>query len=194
MKNYAKNARERALVENRYKNSAAWVDSLLGMFFDALETSGRLEKSIVIVTGDHGEAFWEHGVGTHGSDLGREQTEVALAMRLPGQRAQRFSGVFSLMDVMPTVLGTLKQQAEHPKGWTPKRNYAVSFQGWNERGFRFGLTGERATVLLELDRARPAEARRLAVREVTGVESAVGEWFLREWPKMRDDLPFLEFK
>jgi membrane-anchored protein YejM (alkaline phosphatase superfamily) len=88
-------------LETRYWNSVAWVDSLLGEFFDALKESGRLDRSMVIITGDHGEAFWEHESGTHGSSLMSEQMEVVFAMHLPRTQAlqqKSVDGIFSLMD------------------------------------------------------------------------------------------------
>ena len=74
-RDYKEDANARELLENRYKNAAAWVDSLLGKFLSTLTTAGRMDNSIII-TGDHGEAFWEHGVGSHGSQLDGEQLEV----------------------------------------------------------------------------------------------------------------------
>ena len=94
----------RAALMNRYRNAVAWVDVLLGKALDAIQASGRMGSSYVVVTGDHGEAFWEHGAGTHGTDLSREQVEVGFAMKVPGMAPRHFDGVFSLLDVMPTVL------------------------------------------------------------------------------------------
>lgn len=217
MKNYHKDLAARRLVENRYKNSAAWVDSLLGKFLDALQASGRFNRSIVIVTGDHGEAFWEHGMGTHGSDLGPEQLEVAFAMRFPGARPARFHTVFSLLDVMPTVLANLGATPAPDAGLdgfafqdraadaSPRdRGYALTFQGWNERAFRFVLTDASKRVLLELDRRDPLECRRLAVKDVTLGQtretlteqgnSAAYQALLADLPRITERIPFLQFR
>jgi glucan phosphoethanolaminetransferase (alkaline phosphatase superfamily) len=179
---YEKRQDARRSVINRYKNAVAWIDSLLGRFFHALEQSGRANDAILVITGDHGEAFWEHGSATHGSDLGAEQLEVAFAMKLPGQAARRRSGVFSLLDVMPTVLyavglggvamdGTPEQvqtarTASTPVGAvlpTPER-VALTFQGWNERAYRFAATTEQRRLLFELDSVDPLEAKRLVLK------------------------------
>ena len=103
-RDYEGSASARQAVVNRYKDSVAWVDSLLARLFQALERTHRMDDSVIVVAGDHGEAFWEHGAATHGSDLGAEQLDVGFAMKLPREAPARKSGVFSLLGVMPTVL------------------------------------------------------------------------------------------
>lgn len=220
-KPYQEDTKARELLENRYRNSAAWVDTLLGKFLGALAAAGRMESSILIVTGDHGEAFWEHGVGSHGSQLGREQLEVALAMRFPGEAPQHFDGVFSLLDVMPTVLYSLgydpagdrvlagaplqKRFAAPPSRALTRRGEALSFQGWNEHAFRFVLTYDDQRVLLELDKVNPLESHRLLVKQVTSLkgetEAVSGRGgtdgyrqFLGDLPRIMELLPFLDFE
>ena len=223
---YQKDPNARRLMENRYRNSAAWMDALLGRFFDALEAAGRMEESVIVITGDHGEAFQEHGPSTHGSDLGGEQLEVAFAMRLPGEAPRHFDTVFSLMDVMPTVLyhlgyepaGTdaspgqpLQRQiasagpSAPPAPERPRPGHAITFQGWNERAFRFALTYDDKRVLLELDKANPLNAHRLLVKRVStlnndtellGEEGDISAYrqFLGDMPRIMHYLSFLEFE
>jgi hypothetical protein len=49
-----------------YDGEIAYVDSELGRFFRELEKRGLYDSSLVVVTGDHGEAFFEHGFWEHG--------------------------------------------------------------------------------------------------------------------------------
>jgi hypothetical protein len=42
---------------NLYKNSAYYVDSLVGRIIDDLKRNGRLNNTMVIITGDHGQEF-----------------------------------------------------------------------------------------------------------------------------------------
>src|SRR5690606_16912864 len=46
------------LIKNRYRNAVHYIDFLFGKFWEHLP---RKEEAIVIVTGDHGEEFFEHG-------------------------------------------------------------------------------------------------------------------------------------
>jgi hypothetical protein len=215
-KNYRKDLAARELIKNRFRNSAAWVDSLLGDFFDALESSGRMGSSIVVITGDHGESFGEHGPSTHGTDLCREQLDVAFAMHVPHGTPHRFPTVFSLMDVMPTILDhagckphdgwPFPGKPFHPvPGDTPSAAHtperpAVTFQGWNENSFRFSLIQRNRCSLLELDTENPKDAKRLRIKDVSDLWPDDGSTdrnaypeFLRELPDIMENLPFLDF-
>lgn len=215
-RDYEHDATARRALFNRYKSSAAWMDTLLGRFFDALRATGRTDDSIVVVTGDHGEAFWEHGSGTHGSDLGAEQLDVGFVLRLPGQAPRHFDGVFSLLDVMPTVFFELGVDAS---SWLPgvpvqKRTggadgrllpgTALTFQGWSSQAFRFSLTEDDRRLVLELDRPNPLEARRLVIKDITDIGSAplafgdgpdaprVYHQVLRDLPTLLNAMPFVD--
>jgi arylsulfatase A-like enzyme len=49
-----------------------------------LADRGLKEKTIIVVTGDHGESLWQHGLPTHGEALYREQIHVPLIFWYPG--------------------------------------------------------------------------------------------------------------
>jgi hypothetical protein len=198
----------RRLVVNRYKNSVAWVDSLLGRTIDAIESTLRLEQSIIFITGDHGESFWEHETGTHGSNLMREQLEVGFVMKLPGRTARHSDTIFSLMDVMPTVLDELDLDSSELGGKGLRDHegsaYGITFQGWNEQAYHFSLTLPKRRLLFELDHAEPLRSQRLILADVTNLDdvSLIEEEhratddseqnFLRELPEAVDQLTFME--
>jgi hypothetical protein len=88
-------------IKNRYRNSVNYVDSLFGDFLKDLPDK---ENAIVIVTGDHGEEFLEHGHLFHGSHLTHEQTNIPLYMKF-GQRIESETPrVVSQMDIFPSLL------------------------------------------------------------------------------------------
>jgi phosphoglycerol transferase MdoB-like AlkP superfamily enzyme len=94
-------------VRNRYQNSVHWADSLVGRIIDALRESRRLEHTIVVITGDHGEEFWEHGSFGHGFfTLANEQSRVPLLMHLPGGGSTRYR-YSSHADVFPTIFDAM---------------------------------------------------------------------------------------
>jgi arylsulfatase A-like enzyme len=95
-------------VRDMYDNSLAYADQQLGRLFAALKKSGRWGSTVVAVMGDHGEAFYEHGFGAHGSQLFDEVTHVPLVIHVPSQSAARDTLPASSIDVMPTILGILK--------------------------------------------------------------------------------------
>lgn len=205
---YVHDFRARRLVINRYKNSVAWLDYLLGRAIAAIESTERLEDSIVVITGDHGESFWEHETGTHGSHLTREQVEIGFALRFPGRAARHFNTVFSLIDVMPTVLDELGLSSAGLDG-TPLRardgsTAALTFQGWNERAYHFSLTMPNRRMRFKLDQAEPLRSQRLILGDVTDLEdvsliegeqrSIDGSYHraLCELPAILAELPFME--
>lgn len=92
-------------IKNRYRNAVNYMDSLFGNFFDHLS---RKEEAIVIVTGDHGEEFFEHGHLFHNSHLTHEQTNIPLYLKFGHQsKAIQPSVLASQMDVFPTLLDYL---------------------------------------------------------------------------------------
>lgn len=66
-----------------YDLNAAWADQLLGRMLDALKRSGQWDKTLLVVTSDHGEEFGEHGQIAHGGNLGHALVEVPLVIKLP---------------------------------------------------------------------------------------------------------------
>ncbi len=95
-------------VRDMYDNSLAYADVQLGRLFDALKRSGRWDSTVVVLLGDHGEAFYEHGFGAHGSELFDEVTHVPLIIHVPSRRPSVDSLPASSIDVMPTILGILR--------------------------------------------------------------------------------------
>lgn len=66
-----------------YDNSIHWTDGVLEVLFSYLADSGYLEKTLIVVTSDHGEAFGEHGFEGHARKLYREATEIPLLLSFP---------------------------------------------------------------------------------------------------------------
>lgn len=88
-----------------YDNSIRWTDGTLNILFAYLEEFGLAEKTLVVVTADHGEAFRERGLEGHAREVYRETTEIPLFMSFPFQLAKglviptRTQGT----DVWPTI-------------------------------------------------------------------------------------------
>jgi arylsulfatase A-like enzyme len=92
-----------------YDNSILRVDSLIAVLLRYLDESGLSEKTIVVVTSDHGEAFRERGVEGHARRVYRETTEVPLILGLPFKLdpAVTVSTRSRNIDIWPTVLDLL---------------------------------------------------------------------------------------
>ncbi|MBN2360403.1 MAG: sulfatase [Deltaproteobacteria bacterium] len=90
---------------DRYDQEIAYTDSQLARLFAQLQWLGRMDKSIIVIAADHGEAFGEHGTELHGDNLFQEQIHVPLLIAAPGlPRGERFAGRVSLLDLGPTLV------------------------------------------------------------------------------------------
>lgn len=89
----------------RYDENIAYADHVVGDFLNWLDQTGRLDRSIVIISADHGESF-EHNWFLHtGPYLYNSLIRVPLLIHLPGQkRGSRISQAAEQVDLLPTIL------------------------------------------------------------------------------------------
>ena len=101
-------ARDLEHIQALYAAEIAWTDAQLGRLFDELRSKELLDRTLVVVTSDHGAEFFEHG-GIASGSLFEEQLRVPLMMRLPGvlPAGKRVPGLVSHPDLMPTILQLL---------------------------------------------------------------------------------------
>lgn len=99
----------RTLVD-RYKNGLRFADDVLHRLIDGYRDRGLLDDTLIVVVGDHGEAFDDHpGNRLHGSYLYEENLRTPLVIRassLPAG-AQRSLRPSSHVDVAATIVGLL---------------------------------------------------------------------------------------
>ena len=83
------------------------VDKQLGRLFKFLLKQGLDNRTVIVVTSDHGEEFLEHGLFGHGLTLYDESLHVPLIMRFPHllPSGVRVKGQVQLLDLFPTLLG-----------------------------------------------------------------------------------------
>lgn len=90
-----------------YEASIAVLDDDLRQLLRGLDTRGRLDNTILIVVGDHGELFGEHGINavSHGSSLYVQETLVPLIILGPGvAEGRRIAEPVTLADLPATIL------------------------------------------------------------------------------------------
>jgi arylsulfatase A-like enzyme/Tfp pilus assembly protein PilF len=131
-----------------YDAEIATSDALVGRLLDALQDDGRLDETLVVVTGDHGEMLGEHGEQTHGFFIYDPVVHIPLIMAGPGLPHREIKDQVRILDVMPTVLALLGVPAPkavqgvsllplaggqslgliaHAESWYPRYHY-----GWSE--------------------------------------------------------------
>jgi arylsulfatase A-like enzyme len=95
---------DRARVRGLYDGQIRFVDDQLQTILTGLARQGLLQNTLVIITADHGEEFWEHGNFEHGHSVYDEVLRVPLIMVGPGIPAGRAKAPVSLVDIAPTIL------------------------------------------------------------------------------------------
>jgi choline-sulfatase len=66
-----------------YDQAILWTDRLVSVLIDKLERMGLMNKTVIAIASDHGEAFREHGREGHAKNLYREVAQVPLIISLP---------------------------------------------------------------------------------------------------------------
>jgi choline-sulfatase len=87
-----------------YDGTVAWSDDLVGRLAEALRSRGVLDRTLVVVTSDHGEALGDHGEDVHGYFVYEATLRVPLVMRGPGiAPGSVLRGVVRTIDLYPTI-------------------------------------------------------------------------------------------
>ncbi len=117
---------------NRYRNSLGYVDAQIARVIAALAARGVLERTVVIITGDHGEEFGENGFVTHNSAFDRWQVRPLMVAHVPGVAPGPIDRPTSHIDVPVTILSAI--------GFPPP------YDAWTQ-GIPFGATTDRDHVV-----------------------------------------------
>jgi len=100
----------------RYDGEVAFVDHHVGRLLEALEKQTYAERTAIILTSDHGEAFGEHGMIRHGFEIWEELVRVPFIIHVPGAEPGRVKLPRSIIDVVPTILELQKLPAPSGEG------------------------------------------------------------------------------
>ena len=137
-----------------YDGEVADADEIVGALLADLRDRGRYDASLVILMSDHGESLGEHGYDEHQMFVYREDLQVPLLLKLPGNRlaGTRIATPVQLADVYATILDALGQPL--PAGIAgmslleigdetpPRPIYSESYYG----ELHFGWSGLRSLV------------------------------------------------
>ncbi len=89
------------------------ADQRFSTFVEELKKLGLLDKTIIILTSDHGTEFYEHKRFDHGFSLYDELIHVPLVIYLPGIKGGKIiKEQVRSIDLMPTILNLLKIEIE----------------------------------------------------------------------------------
>ncbi|MCK4311184.1 MAG: sulfatase-like hydrolase/transferase, partial [Candidatus Cloacimonetes bacterium] len=115
---------------NSYKNAIHFNDFEVGNVLDALEEKDLLKNTIIIITSDHGEEFYETGFWGHTSAFSKFQIKVPFILYIPDEQHRTITYLTSHIDVVPTMFELL--------GYTsPPDIYSQGQSILNEEGHDF---------------------------------------------------------
>lgn len=125
-------------VRDRYLNACHHLDTQFARVFAGLEERGLLDSTIVIITGDHGEEFREHGHWGHNSAFDDPQTRTPLLVYVPGRPPARVTRMSSHLDIpatLLTLLGITTPSEEYSLGhdlFGPVERERCVISSWND--------------------------------------------------------------
>ncbi|MDP9150290.1 MAG: sulfatase-like hydrolase/transferase [Myxococcota bacterium] len=90
-----------------YDGEVWFTDHHIGRLLDFIAAQPWGDRTAVVLTADHGEAFEEHGMNWHGVDLWEPLVRVPLVIYVPGVAGHRVKTKRSLVDLVPTLLDIL---------------------------------------------------------------------------------------
>jgi len=118
------------------------MDHWIGTVLDKLKQFQIYDKTLIIITADHGEEFQEHGSMTHGN-LFQECIHVPLIIKLPSDSVDYKlidAPVEAGVDLLPTIIDIIGIQKKFPfegKSLTPYLNLRVDRKFREDGRFRF---------------------------------------------------------
>ena len=126
---------DRDHLRELYDAEIRYLDQSLGELLDFLDQQGLLDKSLVILTADHGESLGEHDQWTHGTSLFEQQIHVPLIVKYPGQDSgRRIAEPVESLAIVPTILDvTGVRSAAHLDGRSLTASAAgLAFVFWKD--------------------------------------------------------------
>lgn len=95
------------ILKNRYKNAIFYNDYLIGNIIASLKKNNLFDNSIVVITGDHGEEFYENGYFGHTSSFDDYQVKTVFVLHYPGVELFSTERITSHSDLVPTLIESL---------------------------------------------------------------------------------------
>lgn len=170
-----------------YLSQIAYIDKELGRLLAGIDETGRPERTVIIVSSDHGEGFGLHAMYEHGESAFEEVTHVPGVLVAPGIAPGIYDHVTSHRDIAATLLGAFGLVAKDPhaedfgRSWMRLRaapaailhDFVITYsaaehvQQW-----------ETAPMMIRIDdHAKYAVAYRDGLQRLYHLESPNAEWF-----------------
>jgi len=94
-------------IDRPYDGEIAYVDDCLGHLFERMRSMGLMDKTVIILVGDHGEGLGEHNENTHAIFIYDSTLRVPFVIWAPSlfKGGRNIRSLVGTIDIMPTVIG-----------------------------------------------------------------------------------------
>jgi len=115
-------------LQRVYRDEITAMDKDLGAFFQWMKDTGIYDNTVIVITADHGEEFFEHGGWWHGTSLFEEQIHVPLIVKMPAQNhaGARVPWQVRVIDIAPTLTDLAGAPASGK--WQGESLFGASFE------------------------------------------------------------------
>ena len=96
-------------AKKRYTANLKLVDDSIGQLLEAIDRLGIADRTTLIISSDHGEAFGEHNTHHHRYTIYEELLRVPLLIRSPGVKPRKIDVPVSVIDIGATILDLFGQ-------------------------------------------------------------------------------------
>lgn len=126
-------------LANRYRNSILYSDYLVDYFIKQLKDKNLFSNTIVVITGDHGQALGENGILFHSTSPDILQNRVPCVILGEGLPAVKVNKLTSHIDILPTL--------GHLTGFKVKNSYGYNLLEDTDKGVAtFDVSGKNRVV------------------------------------------------
>jgi len=168
-------------LHHLYEGEVAYLDEHLGVLFDDLKRRGLYDRTLLVLTADHGEEFREHGGWWHGTTLYDEQIHVPLIVKPAGTHAlaRVRDELATSLDIAPTIVA-----AAHAKPPAAMQGHVLPLDGgaaparestFAEEDLEGNVLQAVRTRAWKLVTANPGNPRGLAPEELYDLPRDPGE-------------------
>jgi len=161
-------------LRDRYDAEVTFTDRYLGKLLDFIATKSWAKRTAIIVTADHGEAFGEHGMYSHGFELWQNLVRIPMFFVVPGAAPRHIDTPRSAIDLAPTILELL-DVAPDP-----------SFEGKSLVPELYGAAAEPRDVVIDLPMTSDNDKRRAIVRGDLKIVAYGKDELLKLWDVKAD--------
>jgi arylsulfatase A-like enzyme len=140
-------------LRDRYDAEVLFTDRYLGKLLDFIANKPWSKRTVIIVTADHGEAFGEHNMFSHGFELWENLVRVPMFFVVPGVAPRRIDTPRSAIDLAPTITELLGVPSD------------PGFEGKSLVSELDGAPAEPRDVVIDLPMTSDNDKRRAIVRD-----------------------------